>query len=137
MEAASRVMLDTNIASYVIRAGNSVLLARLRAFPLSLVTVSAITEAELLYGLARRPEAASLKLAVESFLHHVDVAPWDSAAAAAYGVLRARLEARGTPLGNLDTLIAAHSLATNSLLITNDKALRRTPELRTEDWTAA
>lgn len=62
---------------------------------------------------------------------------WDSAAAAAYGTLRARLEARGTPLGNLDTLIAAHALATDSLLITNDTALRRTPELRTEDWTAA
>lgn len=137
MKAASRVMLDTNIASYLIRSGNDALRSRLRAFPLALVSVSAITEAELLYGLARRPSATALKTAVDAFLGHVDVAPWDNAAAAAYGALRAHLEARGTPLGNLDTLIAAHAIATGSLLITNDKALRRTPELRTEDWTAA
>ena len=137
MEAAPRVMLDTNIASYLIRSGNDALRSKLRAIPLALVSVSAITEAELLYGLARRPDATSLKIAVEAFLRHVDVTPWNSAAAAAYGTLRARLEARGTPFGNLDTLIAAHALATDSLLITNDTALRRTPELRTEDWTAA
>lgn len=137
MEAAPRVMLDTNIASYLIRSGNAALRSRLRAFPLALVSVSAITEAELLYGLARRPDASSLRIAVEGFLRHVDIAPWDSAAAAAYGTLRAVLEARGTPLGNLDTLIAAHALATDSVLITNDKALRRTRELRTEDWTKA
>ena len=89
------------------------------------------------YGLARRPAADSLRIAVEAFLRHVDIALWDSAAAAAQGTLRALLEARGTSLGNLDTLIAAHALATDSVLITNDKALRRTPELRTEDWTTA
>ena len=56
MEAAPRVRLDTNIASYLIRSGNVALRSRLRAIPLALVSVSAITEAELLYGLARRPD---------------------------------------------------------------------------------
>ena len=83
MEAAPRVMLDTNIASYLIRSGNDALRSRLRAIPLALVSVSAITEAELWYGLARRPDATSLKIAVEAFLRHVDVTPWGSAAAAA------------------------------------------------------
>lgn len=135
MVTAARVMLDTNIASFLIRSPNDALRARLRSVPLTSVCVSAITEAELRYGVARRPEAGALKTAVDAFLRHVDVLAWDSAAAAAYGTLRATLENRGTPLGNLDTLIAAHALASASLLITNDKALRRTPELRTEDWT--
>ena len=136
MAAPLRTMLDTNIASVLIRSPNDALRARLRAHPLTSVCVSVVTEAELLYGLARRPEATALKSAVEAFLRHVDVLPWDSAAAVAYATLRATLEGRGNPLGNLDTMIAAHALATASLLITNDKALLRTPELRAEDWSA-
>ena len=63
------------MASYLIRSGNAALRSRLRAFPLALVSVSAITEAELLYGLARRPDASSLRIAVEGFLRHVDIRP--------------------------------------------------------------
>jgi tRNA(fMet)-specific endonuclease VapC len=58
----------------------------------------------------------------------------DRKAAGAYGPLRAMLEQQGTPLGNLDTLIAAHAVATGSVLVSNDKALSRTPGLRVEDW---
>jgi tRNA(fMet)-specific endonuclease VapC len=111
--------------------------AKLLAAPLAGLCISSMAEAELLYGLARRPEATALKTAVQAFMHHVDVLPWDGAAAAAYGSLRAALEKQGTPLGNLDTLIAAHALATGSVPVTSDKALKRTPGLMTADWTVA
>ena len=95
------------------------------------------TEGELLYGLARKPEATALKAAVEAFLQYVEALPWDSQAAAVYGRLRARLEAQGTPVGNLDTLIAAHALASGATLVTNDQALARVEGLSVEDWTKA
>jgi tRNA(fMet)-specific endonuclease VapC len=60
------------------------------------------------------------------------VIAWDRKAAAAYGALRAELESQGTPLGNLDMLIAAH--ATGSVLVTHDKALLRTPGVQVEHW---
>ena len=123
MVAKRRFMLDTNIASFIVRGANEALQARLRAQPIADTCISSITERELLFGLAKRPEASALKTAVHELLHLVEVMPWDSRAAAAYGGLRATLERQGTPLGNLDTLIAAHAIATGSILVTNDKAL--------------
>jgi tRNA(fMet)-specific endonuclease VapC len=63
--------------------------------------------------------------------------PWDSAAADAYGRLRAALEAAGTPMGNLDTMIAAHALAEGCVVVTRDKAFGRVPGLLVEDWMTA
>lgn len=134
MATAPRVMLDTNIASFIIKGPNEAIRARLRALPLTSTCISAVTEGELRYGLAKKPEATALREAVASFLRHVEVLPWDSAAAAAYGDLRAGLEAKGTPIDNLDTLIAAHALATGCTLATNDKAFVRVPGLVVEDW---
>ena len=137
MATARRFMLDTNIASFIIRGPGEALRARLRATPLPSTCISSITEGELLYGLAKKPGATALREAVASFLRHVEVLPWDSAAAAACGELRAGLEARGTPIGNLDTLIAAHALAAGCTLATNDKAFMRVPGLVVEDWMGA
>ncbi len=136
MATERRIMLDTNIASFAIRGANAALHAKLRAHPMAELTVSAITEGELLTGLAKRPEASALRVAVHEFLRLVSVIAWDRSAAAAYGTLRASLEERGSPLGNLDMLIAAHAIATGSTLVTNDKALLRTPGLQVEDWSA-
>lgn len=133
--AAPLYLLDTNIASHVIRGSHAAVLQRLQGHPVSSVAISSITEAELRYGLARKPGASALAAAVGTFLRHVQTLPWDSEAAAAYGPLRARLEAAGTPLGNLDTLIAAHALAIGATLVTNDQAFARVPALVVEDWT--
>ena len=62
---------------------------------------------------------------------------WDSAAAAAYGELRAELERTGHALGALDTLIAAQALATGAILVTDDKAFGKAKKLRIENWTSA
>ncbi|MGI8839408.1 MAG: PIN domain-containing protein [Caulobacteraceae bacterium] len=88
------------------------------------------------FGVARRPDAATLGRAVSEFLLRVDILPWDSAAAERYGALRARLEQGGKPLGNLDTLIAAHALATGARLVTSDAAFGRVQDLTVIDWAA-
>ena len=132
--AAPRYMLDTNMASYIIRGPSPVLAARLVAVPMAQLCVSSITQGELLYGLARKPGATSLQTAVREFLMRLDVLAWDSAAATRYGALRTALEAEGTPLGNLDTLIAAHALSVEAVLVTNDQAFTRVPALVVENW---
>jgi tRNA(fMet)-specific endonuclease VapC len=83
---------------------------------------------------SRKPGATALAAAVSAFLRHVQALPWDSEAAARYGTLRAQLEAAGTPVGNLDTLIAAHALAVGATLVTHDRAFRQVPGLVVEDW---
>jgi tRNA(fMet)-specific endonuclease VapC len=132
-------MLDTNTASYIIRGTGGALAARLRAVPAAQLCVSAITEGELLFGVARRIQAGhlganNLQLVVREFLTRVETLDWDRAAAARYAGLRAALEADGTPLGNLDTLIAAHALAADAVLVTNDRSFARVPGLTVENW---
>lgn len=127
-------LLDTNTASFIIRGSHPRVLERLRSHAVSSVAVSSVTEGELHYGLARKPGATALAAAVAAFLRHVQALPWDSEAAGRYGRLRAMLEAAGTPLGNLDTMIAAHALAVGATLVTNDQALARVPDLAIEDW---
>jgi tRNA(fMet)-specific endonuclease VapC len=136
MTGATFRLLDTNTASFIIR-GDPRLLRHLQSHPVASIGISAITEAELLYGLARKPGATTLAAAVTSFLKHVQVLSWDGAAAERYGTLRAGLEASGTPMGGMDTLIAAHALAIGATLVTNDQAFRRIDGLRVEDWTTA
>ena len=95
-----------------------------------------VTEAELLYGVAKRPEARKLRTAVDAFLAAIDVLPWTSATARRYAALRAELERRGRPLGPLDLMIAAHAGEHDAVLVTNDRAFGAVPGLRIEDWTA-
>ena len=129
-----RYMLDTNTASYIIRGPSSALATRLIEIAMAQLCISSITQGELLYGLARKPNATNLQTAVREFLMRIDVLPWDSAAATRYGILRAALEFSGTPLGNLDTLIAAHALAADVILVTHDQAFARVSALVVENW---
>ena len=130
----SEYLLDTNIASYIIK-GHTAVRRRLAAIPMDEIAISSVTEGELRYGVARLPDHAGLKTIVEEFLIRVNVQPWDPAAARCYGPLRAGLEAGGARVANLDTMIAAHALARGSILITHDKAFARVKGLALEDWT--
>jgi tRNA(fMet)-specific endonuclease VapC len=133
-----RYLLDTNMASDVIRGTFPRVRERLVKVPMEQLWVSAVTEAELLFGVARRPEAARLKTAVGEFLLRVPALPWDSAAAREYAQIRATLERAGTPMGNLDMMIAAHALAVEAVLVTRDRVFRHLRRLRVplkiEDW---
>ena len=117
------LMLDTNMVSYIARGRSSSARTRLKELKDDEVAcISAITEGEIRYGLAKRPEATALKSAMEGVLSRLRILPWGRDEAEAYGVVRAKLEAAGTPLGNMDTLIAAHAVSIGAILVTNDKA---------------
>lgn len=125
------LMLDTNAAGAVIRGAAPSLDERLAT---GAACISVVTEAELRFGLARRPERAALSRVVEAFLSQVTVLPWTSDCAKVYATLRARLEADGTPLGALDLLIAAHALEAGCSLASQDRAFARVPGLGVEAW---
>jgi tRNA(fMet)-specific endonuclease VapC len=132
---AVRYLLDTNTASYVIKGNFPRVREHLLKVPMAEVGISAVTEAELRFGVARKPEAVRLKTAVEEFLLRVEALPWDSEAAQQYAQVRANLERIGEPMGNLDMMIAAHALAAHVVLVTHDHVFRRIKRLKIEDWT--
>lgn len=131
---AALYLLDTNTVSYIVKGSNPTVDKHLAKVPISRVTISSITEGELLYGIARKPEASRLQVIVNAFLQHVTILPWDSKAAQEYGNLRAILEQKGHPMGNLDTMIAAHALALKAVLVTSDRAFSRIKKIKIEDW---
>lgn len=132
---AVRYLLDTNTVSYVIKGNFPCVRDRLLKLPMAAVGISVITEAELRFGLARKPGAAKLKITVEEFLLRVEILPWDSDAAQHYARIRAALEDDGVPVGNLDLLIAAQALAAEAVLVSRDRVFSRIKGLSIEDWT--
>uniref|UniRef100_Q07Q46 Ribonuclease VapC n=1 Tax=Rhodopseudomonas palustris (strain BisA53) TaxID=316055 RepID=Q07Q46_RHOP5 len=129
-------MLDTNIASHVIRGDRREIIDRLVALPIADIVISSVTEGELLYGLAKRGYPETLSERVRQFLLRVDVLPWDHEVAQIYGDLRAACDARGVTLAPLDMMIAAHAAAADATLVTRDRAFAHVPHpLRIEDWT--
>jgi tRNA(fMet)-specific endonuclease VapC len=131
---AIRYLLDTNTVSFHIRQSSPLLQRRLRATPAASVALSVITEMEIRYGLARNP---TLKIApsIEAFLQGITILALTSEAAQHYARVREELDARGTPIGPLDLLIAAHALSLGATLITTDLGeFRRVTGLHCEDW---
>ena len=132
---AIRYLLDTNIASYIIKGSIPSIQRQLVKVPMAQLAISTVTEGELRYGVARRHEATQLRMIVNEFLLRLMILPWDSEAAQQYGQLRATLEREGQPMGNLDMMIGAQALALELILVTNDRAFRRIKKLKVEDWT--
>lgn len=129
-----RAMLDTNTVSNLLKEHPAVV-RRVVAVPMASLCISSITEGELLFGLAKRPDAKRLHLAVREFLRRVDVLPWDSAVAECYGTVRADMARQGKILAPLDLLIATHALSADAVLVTNDRAFDLVAGLHVEDWT--
>ena len=128
------ILLDTNTVSHIIRNHPKVL-ERLVKVPIASLCISSITYAEIQYGLAKRPEAKQLHLTMTEFLKRVDVLAWDKEVADYYGTLRAGMEIKGKNLSSLDLQIAAHAVAIDAVLVTNDKAFALVPKLNLQDWT--
>jgi tRNA(fMet)-specific endonuclease VapC len=127
-------LLDTNTVSYIIKGNFPRVRERLLKVPMAEVGISVVTEAELRFGVAKRPEGTALKRVVEEFLLRVEVLPWTSEAAQHYPEIRVALEKGGEPMGNLDLMIAAHALAVDAVLVTHDRVFRRVRGLKVEDW---
>ncbi|MGH8525263.1 MAG: type II toxin-antitoxin system tRNA(fMet)-specific endonuclease VapC [Gammaproteobacteria bacterium] len=134
-----RYLFDTNICIHIInrRLGFERLLDRVGQHQYGEILISAITLAELRFGVAKsqsRRRAENEKM-LELFLARFPVMDFDSKAAAAYGPLRAGLERQGTPIGAMDTLIAAHALRLGTAIVThNAREFMRVPRLPVENW---
>lgn len=129
-------LLDTNIVSLALKGRSPAAVERLRAHPRAKVAISVITEMELRFGVAKHPNPERIKPAIDEFLDTVTTAPLPDDIAGVYGTLRAELERRGSPIGPLDTIIAAHAIAAGVVLVTNNaREFGRVRGLRCEDWT--
>jgi tRNA(fMet)-specific endonuclease VapC len=131
-------LLDTNIVSHAIKGDVPAVRQRLAQVPMHQLAVSAVTQAELLYGVAKRGHPVGLATRVREFLVRVEILAWSPDVARVYGDLRAACEAAGVTLAAMDLMIAAHAKAAGAILVTRDRALGRIPGgLELEDWTKA
>ena len=129
-----RYLLDTNICIYVINAKPATVLARLFEHEVDGLGISAITASELYWGVCKSGSVRN-RATLEKFLSPLVVLDYDLGAARKYGELRAYLEQQGTPIGPLDQQIAAHALALDITLVTNNvREFQRVPGLRLENW---
>ena len=130
-----RYLLDSNICIAMIRGRSAPVVAKLRRHRIGSVGISTITLAELQYGVAKSRDPERNAVALAHVVAPLEVMPFDDRASASYGELRADLERAGTPIGPLDTLIAAHALALGVTLVTSNRGeFARVPGLVVEDW---
>ena len=136
MTASPLHLLDTNMVTYIVSGRSHAARLRLKeALTHHPVSVSAITQAEILFGLENKLQATRLRSAVADLFAILPILAWDSAAAHAYAGLRARLASAGKSLSSMDMLIAAHATAASATLVTHDKAFRHAePMLDIVDW---
>ena len=113
-------LLDTDIASYIIKGRSPALENKLATMPPDQVCVSAITRAELLYGLKRLPPNHRLHIGVYHFLKIIRVLAWNAVAADYYADIRHQLTTQGQVIGEMDMMIASHALAIGAILVTNN-----------------
>ena len=113
-------MLDTEIASYLLKGKSPAIEAKLATLVPSMVCISVMTRAELLYGLKRLPADHHLHLVVRQFLKIVRIAAWDEDAADWYAEIRHQLVSSGQPIGELDMMTAAHALSIGAVLVGNN-----------------
>ena len=128
-------MLDTDICSYLIKGCSEELLLNLNKHSNDAICISSVTYAELLFG-AIRINSKKIKNKIEAIVQKIGIVYFDEQAASFYAKIRNILEENGTPIGNMDILIAACALSAGAVLITNnEKHFKHVPSLRMENWT--
>ncbi len=149
----SLYMLHTDIATDLIHGKSPALDRRIAATLPQELCISAVTRGELLCGLslqwlrkkhagrgglALAEPAQPLSRLVDQFLTRVPCLPWDAAAAGHFAMIAVALHHSGTPIGNIDTMIAGHAIAVGAVLVTNREGrFVRVGGLQLENWTAA
>jgi len=129
-----RYLLDTNIVSDLVRNPGGRVTAHIREVGEDEVGTSIIVAAELRYGAARK-RSGRLLMQLEAILDALQIVPFEAPADRTYGLLRARLEADGRPIGGNDLLIGAHALVLDTTLVTaNEREFERIEGLRCENW---
>ena len=133
MTSGRRFMLDTDSVSFVLR-GQGAVGSNLTTRAPSEICLSAMSLSELRFGAEKR-RSKRLHRLIDTFTATVEVVAFDATAAAVFGKLSAGLESRGKPIGTLDTLIAAHAMALNIILVTNNtRHFGRVAGLKTLSW---
>ena len=128
------ILLDTNICIHIINARPKSVLERFRQYRMGEIGICSVVAAELAYGVAKSGSSRNRE-ALELFLAPLLILPFDEQAVWAYGDLRAELERQGRPIGSLDTMIAAHALSQQAVLVTNNtREFTRVPGLQLENW---
>ena len=103
----TRYMLDTDMCSYIIKERPVNVLKHFQKLNMDNICISIVTYAELMYGVERSSSKRINHSVIKDFIRHLDVINWDINAADHYAVLRTKLEAKGTPIGAMDMMIAA------------------------------
>jgi tRNA(fMet)-specific endonuclease VapC len=128
-------LLDTNICIYIIKRKPESVLTKLSQIPLGQIGISSITIAELDYGARKSANPEKNISALNQFLIPFEIFNFDYNATIEYGIIRSSLEKKGTPIGPLDTLIAAHAKSLNYSLVTNnEREFQRVEGLEVENW---
>ena len=128
-------LLDTNACIRILNGTSPSLIDHLRSVPRSLVRLSSVVKAELLYGARKSTRIAENLRLLERFFDTIASLPFDDRCAEEYGLLRDELDRAGTPIGPNDLLIAATARVHRAVLVThNVREFSRVAELRLEEW---
>jgi tRNA(fMet)-specific endonuclease VapC len=131
-----KFLLDTDTCIYALKQHPDVI-QKLFSTRREDVGVSVVTEAELRTGAAKSSSPSKTLRHAEAFLRPLIIIEFTSPDAIAYAQIRAKLERAGTPIGPLDTIIAAQAVARDLTLVSNnEREFRRVSGLRMENWTA-
>ncbi len=129
-----KYLLDTNIVIYVLKRRPVEVLAVFNTNA-SRMAISSITLSELMYGAEKSLNVNRNLEAIEEFVSHLDVLPYDAKASQHYGQIKAALERKGEIIGENDIHIAAHAISQGLILVSNNlKEFKRVPNLALENW---
>jgi len=128
-------MLDTDICSYIIKDRPQQVYQHFAKHDMADICISMVTYAELNYGVEKSSSSKINSDVIAKFVAHLTIVPWDEDAAECYGSVRAVLERRGTPIGAVDMMIAAHAKSLDITLVTNNqKHFNKVAGLKLENW---
>ena len=130
-----KYMLDTNVCIFIIKNQPENVIRKFMEHDPGDICISAITYAELVHGVEKSQSREKNRIALTVLLSEIQIVSFDDLAAQVYGMVRADLQKKGTPIGPLDTLIAAHAKALNLTLVTNNTGeFARVDGLALDDW---
>jgi tRNA(fMet)-specific endonuclease VapC len=130
-----KYLLDTNIFIYLCKGTYPPIAEHIRTFGPGDVVISSITLAELEFGIAKSAKPEKNRKHFQEMLLPFEILPFDAGAAVEYGKIRHQLESAGSPIGPMDLLIAAHALAAETCLVTNnEREFSRVNGLKIENW---
>lgn len=127
-------MLDTDICSYIMRENPREIVPVFIAHSHDRICISAITHAEITSGIISK-NSARLEEKYSAFSSLVEILSWDRQCAEYYAKIKEHLKKTGTPIGNMDMMIAAAALSYNATLVSNNKKhFSLVPHLKIADW---